>query len=176
MVCPKADGFPDGTGRRFIKNALLRAMTKFLSAAKNMKNFLNCRKNHRTHSEIIGLWYIMNLQYGKRPDSARTADRKSINMSFRTSYLSWCGNLSYSRPRFKIRVIPNQCAHWCGNLPRTADRILKKRVIPNQCAHWCGNPPRTTGHVPKSVSFRTSPQTGVGIPRRTAGEYKIVNT
>ena len=27
----------------------------------------------------------MNLQYGKRPDSARTADRKSINMSFRTS-------------------------------------------------------------------------------------------
>ena len=40
----------------------------------------------------------------------------------------------------------------------------------------CGNPPRTTGHVPKSVSFRTSPQTGVGIPRRTAGEYKIVNT
>ena len=105
----------------------------------------------------------MNLRYGKRPDSARTAGRKSKNMSFRTSSLSWCGNLSYSRPRFKIRVIPNQCAHWCGNLPRTADRILKKHVIPNQSADWCGNPPRTTGHVLKSVSFRTSPQTGVGI-------------
>ena len=132
-------------------------------------------KDGDCHTSDIGLLYRNDREFGFG-NLSRTSGHVPKSVPFRTSSLSWCGNLSYSRPRFKIRVIPNQSADWCGNLPRTADRILKKRVIPNQCAHWCGNPPRTTGHVPKSVSFRTSPQTGVGIPRRTAGEYKIVNT
>ena len=31
---------------------------------------------------------------------------------------------SYSRPQNNYSVIPNQCAHWCGNLPRHRDRVL----------------------------------------------------
>ena len=31
---------------------------------------------------------------------------------------------SYSRLQINYGVIPNQCAHWCGNLPRHCDRVL----------------------------------------------------
>ena len=50
-----------------------------------------------------------------------------------------------------------------ANSARTAGRILKNRVIPNQSSDWCGNLRRTAGRIFKTVSFRTSPQTGVGI-------------
>ena len=40
----------------------------------------------------------------------------------------------------------------------------QKRVIPNQFSNWCGNPRRTADSIPIFMSFRTSPQTGVGIP------------
>ena len=44
----------------------------------------------------------MNLQYGKRPDSARTAGRKSINMSFRTSAHTGVGISPVQRVAFQF--------------------------------------------------------------------------
>ena len=41
----------------------------------------------------------------------------------------------YSRPRLKLRVIPNQCAHWCGNLPRHRYcNLLKMEIAEPVCA------------------------------------------
>ena len=37
-------------------------------------------------------------------------------------------------------------------------------VISREFVHWCGNPRRTADCKSINVSFRTSPQTGVGIP------------
>ena len=81
------------------------------------------------------------------------------------------GEVPYSRPHFKLCVIPNQSSDWCGNLHRHRDRVLLTGRLPRQCDHWlamtgksrCGNLPRTAGRIPNNVSFRTSPQTGVGI-------------
>ena len=65
--------------------------------------------------------------------------QKSGKGAFNGAFLGSWQSPSYSRRRSKLCVIPNQFSNWCGNLPRHRDR------------------------TPNYVSFRTSPQTGVGI-------------
>ena len=46
---------------------------------------------------------------------------------------------SYSRPHFKLRVIPNQFSNWCGNLHRTADCTSNYVSFRTSPLKWCGN-------------------------------------
>ena len=82
----------------------------------------------------------MNLRYGKRPDSARTADCKSINVSFRTSAHTGVGI-----PLVQPDTFQNLCHSEPVLFPGVGISLVQQTAFS------------------KNVSFRTSAHTGVGI-------------
>ena len=87
---------------------------------------------------------------------ARTADCKSINVSFRTSSLSWCGNLRRTADCIPIfmsfRTSP---LNWCGNPRRTADCIPIFMSFRTSSLSWCGNLPRHCDRVLLKMEIAT---------------------
>ena len=63
-------------------------------------------------------------------------------------------------------VIPSQSAGWCGNpfpRPSTLRLALFLSLRTSDRCHWCGNPSPSSLRTAIVLSFRASPQTGVGI-------------
>ena len=63
---------------------------------------------------------------------------------------------SYSGPRFKLYVIPNQSSDWCGNLHRHRDRVLLTGRLPRQRDHWLAMTRRLRPRTPKEGDCQVS--------------------